>query len=295
MDPKQFLSASRVIIVAGKGGVGKSTVSAALVLAARRLGMTAMLVETDGKPLLISPDTASGITAQTVTPADALSEYLEGRGLRRISRRLVSAGIVDVVAQASPGIDNLLVLGKVKQLERAGAADLIVVDGPAAGHAVTMLRTPRAMLDSVKVGPILQQAKDVLEMLNDEQRCQVMLVTLPEPTPVNECVETAFALEDEVGVRLGPVVVNQVDSIPTLVVPNELSADSPYAMAATYRNMRTSTHRASCAELSARLPLPQLRIPLDVPPDIDHIASQLIEAIEKLPDRTAPDVSGSPT
>jgi arsenite-transporting ATPase len=284
LDPKQFLSASRVIIVAGKGGVGKSTVAAALVLAARHLGMTAMLVETDGKPLLIDPDTASGITASTITPADALSEYLDGRGLRRISRRLLSAGIVDVVAQASPGIDNLLVLGKIKQLERSGAADLIVVDGPAAGHAVTMLRTPRAMLDSVKVGPILEQAKDVLEMLNDETRCQVLLVTLPEPTPVNECIETAFSLEDEVGVRLTPVVVNQLDSAPTLDVPSTLDPDSQFVLAAEYRNMRTATHRRSCEDLAKRLPLPQLSLPRTVPPDVEHLAEALLEAIRRLPE-----------
>lgn len=288
MDPKQFLSASRVIIVAGKGGVGKSTVAAALVLAARRLGMTAMLVETDGKPLLLESAEGSGITAMTITPADALSEYLDGRGLRRISRRLLSAGIVDVVAQASPGIDNLLVLGKIKQLERSAAADLIVVDGPAAGHAVTMLRTPRAMLDSVKVGPILEQARDVLDMLNDDTRCQVMLVTLPEPTPVNECIETAFSLEDEVGVRLAPVVVNQLDSSPTLAVPPALGTDSPYVRAAEYRNMRTATHRRACDDLAKRLPLPQLRLPRTVPPDVEHLTGVLLDAIRELPDRTSP-------
>ena len=293
MDPKQFLSASRVIIVAGKGGVGKSTVATALVLAAHRLGMSAMLVETDGKPLLLDPvflgsADGAGIAATTITPADALHEYLDGRGLRRISRRLLSAGIVDVVAQASPGIDNLLVLGKIKQLERSAAADLIVVDGPAAGHAVTMLRTPRAMLDSVKVGPILEQARDVLDMLNDESRCQVMLVTLPEPTPVNECVETAFSLEDDVGVRLTPVVVNQFDSAPTLDIPHGLEPESPYVRAADYRNMRTATHRQSCDDLGKRLPLAQLRLPRTVPPDVAHLADALVDAITELPEQATP-------
>ena len=90
MDPRRFLSASRVFIVAGKGGVGKSTVAAALVTAARRVGMTAILVETDGKPLLVDPSRDEGLSARTITPADALSEYLDGSGLGRISRRLVT-------------------------------------------------------------------------------------------------------------------------------------------------------------------------------------------------------------
>src|SRR5207237_1600961 len=102
------------------------------------------------------------------------------------------------------------ILGKVKQLERAGVADLIVLDAPAAGHAVSFLMSPRGLLDAARVGPIRTQAQEVLDLLTDSARCQVVLVTLPEETPVNELVETAFALEDRVGVSLGPVVVNGI-------------------------------------------------------------------------------------
>src|SRR5207253_4984030 len=101
-----------------------------------------------------------------------------------------------------------LILGKVKQLERMGVADLIVLDAPAAGHAITFLLAARALLDAVRVGPIETQAREVLQMLTDETRCQVILVTLPEETPVNELIDTAYHLEDRVGVSLGPVVVN---------------------------------------------------------------------------------------
>ena len=83
-------------------------------------------------------------------------------------------------------------------------ADLIVLDAPAAGHAITFLQSARGLLDAVRVGPINTQARDVLEMLTDPERCQVVLVTLPEETPVNELVETAYHLEDRVGVGLGP-------------------------------------------------------------------------------------------
>src|SRR5437868_4853294 len=150
------------------------------------------------------------IRARTLTPDDALLEYLVDHGLRRVSKRLVRSGALDVVATAAPGIRDILVLGKVKQLERAGAADLIVLDAPAAGHAITFLMSSRGLLDAVRVGPVRAQAEDVLELLTDRRRCQVVLVTLPEETPVNELVETAFALEDRVGVSLGPVVVNGI-------------------------------------------------------------------------------------
>jgi anion-transporting ArsA/GET3 family ATPase len=282
VDPKLFLSASRVLIVAGKGGVGKSTVAATLVTAAQRLGLRALLVETDGKPLLVHDNPDQGLSARTITPAEALSEYLDRSGLGRISRRLATSGIVDVAASASPGIDHLLVLGKVKQLERAGAADVIVVDGPAAGHALTMLRTPRALADSVVVGPIRQQATDVLAMLNDETRCQVLLVTIPEPTPVNEVVETAFSLEEDIGVRLAPLVVNRVDDHSPIAIPASIASDSAAARAARFRNDRIAGQARSIADLTRRLPLSQLHLPLDTNATLDERATHLLRAIENL-------------
>ena len=80
-----------------------------------------------------------------------------------------------------------------KQLEKARAADVIIVDAPAAGHAVTFLTSAAGLLDAVRVGPIRTQAQDVIELLSDPARSQVLLVTLPEETPVNETAETAEA------------------------------------------------------------------------------------------------------
>src|SRR5258706_107184 len=85
---------------------------------------------------------------------------------------------------------------------KGGVADVIVVDAPAAGHAVTFLLSPKGLLDAVRVGPVLTQAVEVTEMLADPERTQVMLVTLPEETPVNETVETAETLVDRIGLTL---------------------------------------------------------------------------------------------
>src|SRR5581483_2737428 len=108
----------------------------------------------------------------------------------------------------------ILVLGKVKQIEglvaagAPGAPDCIVVDAPAAGHAVSFLSSAYGLLEAAAVGPIRAQATEVIAMLSDPVRCQVLLVTLPEETPVNEAVDTAFHLEDRAGVQLAPIVVN---------------------------------------------------------------------------------------
>src|SRR3954465_11415503 len=221
MEVAQFCSTSHVVIVAGKGGVGKTTVTAALATAAARAGSRVLVVEIEGKSGLATMfgvealtydeiDLDSGIRARFLTPDAALVDYLVTHGMKRISKRLIASGALDVVATAVPGMKDILVLGKVKSLDEIRAAELIIVDAPAAGHAISFLLSPRGLLDAVRVGPINKQASDVVQLLSDPERCQVMLVTLPEETPVSEVIDTAFAIEDRAGVALGPVVVNGV-------------------------------------------------------------------------------------
>jgi anion-transporting ArsA/GET3 family ATPase len=318
VDPEQFFAASRLVIVAGKGGVGKTTVSATLARAAALSGLSTLIVEVEGRTglpgmfahgelgydeVVLSagggPDGAADVRARTLTADAALLEYLRDHGLSRISRRLVSSGALDVVATAAPGIKDILLLGKVKQLERAGAADLIVLDAPAAGHAITFLQSARSLLDTVSVGPINAQARDVLELLEDHRRCQVVLVTIPEETPVNEAVETAFSLEDRVGVGLGPIVVNGVypalaglgadpvaaaETAGVSLRPGEADA---LVTAAAFRRSRVQLQDEQVGRLEAALPLPQIRLPFlfttDIgPAELETLAGALLDEIESL-------------
>ncbi|HEY8092501.1 MAG TPA: ArsA-related P-loop ATPase [Acidimicrobiales bacterium] len=287
MDPLQLFASSGLVIVAGKGGVGKTTVTAAMAIAAARLGQRVLAVEMEGAsglgPLLGSeralgpedvllrpgrPDQPGEVLGRVVSPGEALTDYLNDHGLRRMSGRLAKAGVIDVVATAAPGLDDILVLGKIKQLERGGEYDLILLDAPAAGHAVTFLRSAKGLADAVTVGPISTQAHDVLELLNDASRCQVVLVTLPEETPVNETIDTAFTLEDEVGLQLGPVVVNGLypdrsglaAALDTLGPEGERTHDG-LVRAARFRLARQAQQTEQLARLSARLPLPQVHLP----------------------------------
>ena len=204
MDVAAFCRQSRVLIVAGKGGVGKTTVCAALAQMAADAGLSVLVIELEGKtglPLAFGQDgpleydgsvlieqTESGgeVFGRMITPDDALLEYLADHGMRRFSRRLVSSGALDVVATAIPGIRDILVLGKVKQLERDDPADLLLLDAPATGHVMTFLSSASGLLDAARSGPIRAQAADVLELLTNPERCRVALVTLPEEMPVNE-------------------------------------------------------------------------------------------------------------
>jgi len=303
-DP--FFTASRVVIVAGKGGVGKTTVAAAIALAAARQGLRALIVELEGKSGLASmfgrepldyeevvlasePDGGSGgeVRARTLTPDDALIEYLDDAGLGRLSKRLVSSGVVDMVSTAVPGLRDIVVLGKVKQIEQRmaqgdeTAPDLIVIDAPAAGHAITFLRSARGLIDAVRVGPIRSQATDVQAMLSDAARTQVVLVTLPEETPVNELVETAYSLEDEVGLSLGPVVVNGLyaeidglDADPAKAAKTAGTAlrkgeAASLAEAADFRRHRIALQAEQVARLDEGLPLPQIRLPFLFEAELD--------------------------
>lgn len=265
LDPREFLSTTRLLVVAGKGGVGKTTVTAVLARAAADAGLRVLAVDLDGKPTLA--DLVGDVPHLSLTAPDALAEYLETHGLKRVAKRLAASGIIDVVSTAAPGIDDIVVLGKLKSLERSGDHDLIVVDGPAAGHAITFLLSARGLLDTVRGGPIRTQALDVLEMLGDPARCQVVLVTLPETTPVNELVETAYALEEQVGVQLGPVVVNGVDGSSgtdgadhgDLTIPD--GTDPALAAAASFRNARRAMHRREIERLSDALAIDQIHLP----------------------------------
>jgi arsenite/tail-anchored protein-transporting ATPase len=262
------LTAARVVVVAGKGGVGKTTVTAVIARAASDAGRRVLVVELDGKPALaeLIPD----IDVLAISAPEALDEYLRDHGFARIAKRLNRTGVIDVVGTAAPGIDDIVVLGKIKQLERSGDFDLIVVDGPAAGHAITFLMSAAGLADAVSSGPVRAQADDVLELLHDPERCQVVLVTLPETTPVNEVVETAFALEDQVGVQLGPVVVNGVDvgdplpdddAVRGAVAELDASDAEGLIEAVAFRRSRRAMEAGEIARLRAELPIPEVTLP----------------------------------
>ena len=263
--PLADLVSSNIVIVAGKGGVGKTTVTAVLARAAADRGMRVLVVELDGKPALaqLVPD----LDVRHISAAEALEDYLQEHGFKRIAKRLASTGVIDVVSTAAPGINDLVVLGKIKQLERSGEFDLIVVDGPAAGHAITFLSSAAGLLDSVRGGPVRSQAEDVSAMLADPNRCQVALVTLAESTPVTEVIETSFALEDRVGVQLGAIIVNQVDFGDDLPDPEAVDFGRATAQvdaaraAARFRRSRRAVQTGELERLSSGLPLPQVRLP----------------------------------
>jgi len=216
----------RVLIVTGKGGVGKSSVAAVLALAGSRTGRRTCLVEVEGRQTMSrlfstqpwdfqEREFRPGLFGMSIDPEASLLEYLEMfYGARRLSKLVVGSTAVEFATTAAPGIKDVLLIGKVKEMERRRDDDgrfhydLIVVDAPPTGRIVNFLRAPDATTELVHVGPIRNQAQSVVDMLLDPGRTHLQLVTVLEEMPVTETIESAAALR-ELGVTLGPVVVNR--------------------------------------------------------------------------------------
>jgi arsenite-transporting ATPase len=294
LGPLTFLAQARVLVVTGKGGVGKTTVSGVVANLAVRNGLRAMVVQIGAlgarhepeaaqlsrlygreEPLgyeavlLGSNEMGGEVAARALWPDTALVEYLHRHGMRRLSRRLVSSGALDVVATAVPGMPDVLLLGKVKQMERAAAAG--------EPDAVRFLQSPFGVADAAGGGPVRQQAEEVVEMLSDPSRCQVLLVTTPEETPVTETVETAELIESTVGTKICAVVVNArlpVLDLPGSLRPAELGRAALAAgtkldaaqleslvAAGLVRAQRQGAQAAQVARLASELALAQLELP----------------------------------
>lgn len=282
MEPHHFFTAQRVLIVAGKGGVGKSAVAGSLALLAAQSGLRALLVSFDAETIEVPAH--ERLERVTVTPGNALTDYLASKGMGLISRQLAKSGIVELVATTAPGLDDLLVLGRIKAFEKELRADIIIVDGPAAGHAIDLVRAPLQLKRALATGPIAQQADEVLAMLADGTRCKILMVTTPAMTPVQETVEAATELRDDVHIVLAPVVVNKkepdVPSLSTTDMSQEL------VDAYTYASQRSQAQQEAIAVLSDTLELPQMTITrrrLDGAELVNAMVEDLALAIDALP------------
>ena len=227
-----------MLFVTGKGGVGKTTVAAALAVAAARTGRRTIVCELAGQtriPELLGASPADpgdevqlddDLWATTILPRKALEEWLARiLGSRQLTHLLARSNFFATFVAAAPGAAELVAMTKSWELAQAErwdkkrrGYDLVIVDAPASGHAIGMLRTPGTFADIARVGPIASQSRRVREWLSDPRTTGYVAVALPAELPVSETLDLAGRLDAALGRRLDAVVVNAV-------LPDRFSGD----------------------------------------------------------------------
>jgi anion-transporting ArsA/GET3 family ATPase len=244
-----MFSHHRLLIVSGKGGVGKSSVAAAIAIGLADQGKRVLLAETENRQaiaalfgrgplgyqekLLLRRESGGEVHGIAIDPAGALLDYLDMfYGLRSAGSILERIGAVSFISNVAPGLRDILLTGKACEAVRrksgdTWAYDVVVLDAPPTGRITRFLNVTAEVVGIVKVGPIKQQANWVSEVLHSDQT-GILLVTTPEEMPIRETIEASNQLR-EMKFRLAGVIVNMV-APDQLTKEETISLESPSAV-----------------------------------------------------------------
>ncbi|MCB9787574.1 MAG: ArsA family ATPase [Deltaproteobacteria bacterium] len=303
----------RFVIVAGKGGVGKSTLCAALGLLSARSGLRTLIVELNARqkaPGLFGKEPAGyevqelepGLFALAIQPEPALHEYaLRKVRFERVYRTIFQNEAVKRLLAMVPGMTELLLLGKAFDLEREEERgepvwDRIIIDSPATGHGVSLLRLPSAILGVIERGPMADEVRAMRDLLVDPARTRIHLVTLPEEMPVRETFDLLEQIDTLLEIPKGWLFINGVwpevldtdDEEVLRLFRSTAHGQDPVVDAAVERAERMAERRrfqeTYLAELARGVDMPQVQVPYLFVPEFgreavhtlaDHIAREL--------------------
>jgi anion-transporting ArsA/GET3 family ATPase len=219
----------RLLFVTGKGGVGKSTVAAALGVAAARAGKQTIICEVAQQDRIArvfrregvgyhETEIAPKLFAFSIDPQRALEEYLQLQiRIKPLYELLFRNRVFTYFAAATPGLRELVTIGKVwelaqldRRVKRGSKYDLVIVDAPATGHSLGLLRTPKTFSQIARVGPIKRQADTINGFVRDPDLTGICAVAWPEEMPVNETLDLQRNLEADLGMHLDRIVMNGI-------------------------------------------------------------------------------------
>ena len=303
-----------LMVVTGKGGVGKTTIAAALGQAASQAGRETLICEVSGQrrvPSLLGHPTAGApgteeqvapnLWTTTIDPELALVEWagrlIRPRALLDLAVRSNSfAGFIN----AAPGGRELLTITKAAELSRderwdqdAAGYELVILDAPASGHGLAMLRTPTTFAEIARVGPIANQAREVEALLADSERSQIVLVSTLEETPVNETIELQDALTSQLGRGADLIVANDFisDDLGQPEIDQLSAAGSELSGAATTailtRHQRSRLQQAQLTRLRGAADCPLVVLPAIAshaigPDELEQLTALLATELRRL-------------
>ena len=296
----------RLVIVTGKGGVGKSTVALALAMAGARAGKRTILCEVGAQEHLSrvfhraevgfhEVEMAENLWGISIDPDESMREYvllqLKVKAMRDL---LFRSRIFTYLAAATPGLKELVTIGKIweltledRKVRKGHRYDLVIVDAPATGHGVGFLQTPRTFAGIARVGPMHQQAKTLDAFVTDAEKTGVAIVAIPEEMPVNETASLERDLTEEVGVDVDQIFLNglyperfsddEVDRLEELTANGTPNGDAPVRAAsrsAVRQARRAAAQREQLARLEELTKAPITTLPFLFDPElgVDQIA-----------------------
>jgi energy-coupling factor transporter ATP-binding protein EcfA2 len=297
----------RLTVVSGKGGVGKSTVVAAMARALAADGARVLVVEPSGPhrlPRLLGAagqppegqgQVAPGIWGLFLDPEIAMAAYMRSQvRVRLLAERIVRSKIYQRFIAAAPGLKELIVLGKVMMVYRgrhevAGEAefDHLILDAPATGHGVQLLRVPRLTIDTFGDSPLTREARRVQEMLEADDTF-VDVVTLAEEMPVNEALELEETTRDLLRFQVGALIVNglfpAIGAAAAAWDPGKLIADPRVAgahHAATWCRSRCRMQQQHLQRASEATHASVERLPFIFTADEQEVVERLAEELRR--------------